>query len=1010
MRLITVIIITFLLSINSFSQYYGRNKIKYERFNFKLYQTPHFEIYTYIKDTNTIKTLSSISEKWYIRHSLIFKDTINFLNPLIIYNNHADFQQNTVINQIIDVGTGGFTEAMENRIVMPLGISWARTDHVLGHELVHAFQYFTILNDTSLSIRNVMNIPLWMVEGMAEYLSIGSYDAFTSMWIRDAIVNNKFPDFRKLETSHYFPYRWGQAFWAFIDGVYGPDVFVPLYKETARSGYAKAFKKVLGVKADTLAKVWRKYNYEHYAKSLLNRQHEGIGIKLIDDKNGGDINVNPVISPDGKYFIFLSEKDVYTFNMFLADANTGKIIRRLSTRANDGHIDAADLYESTGTWSPDGKKIAFIVYEKGDNALIIIDVYSGKIVRDILLPKFKAFTYPSWSPDGKWIAFSVIENSQTDIVLYNLETEQIKRLTNDIFAQFQVSWSADGKYLAFVTDSFPGISSPTKKFHIAYINIETKEILVPKIMPNNNNLNPIFSVDNKFIYFLSDFKGFRDLFRYNLKTGDIEKITNFKTGISGITMLSPAISIDYKNNRIFYTLYLDNKYFIYNVKIDSLKPQLLSISQAIDTFAILPPITNLKSIINKNIFMDQLIFSALKSTEIAQKTMKKKFKVEYVSNTGFGITNTYHGMGVYGGINVLLGDILGENRAFIGFSGGGNGLQSIGGQIAYLNQEKRLWWGTSLSHTPYQTGYMFYETTRIPYRNDSLDVLNAGLDVLTIFNDNLTIFSSYPFTRTRRLEGGISLSLYSFQHQIINNYFYGNLFIGQTIENASKPQPFFFSTSSISYIEDNSFMGMTSPLEGKIFAINLSSYFGSFYLFSANLDYRKYFRIYPITIAMRFLSSGRWGRDSEAGVFPDYNIVYPWLIRGYNYNTLVDYMQKSGTNQITYNFFGSRMAVFNLELRLPFIGIERLALIQSKLLFADLNAFVDAGLAWYSYDKITLNPYQVYDNTRFPIISTGISARINLFGQLIVEPYVALPLSLSGYNGISLGLNLMSGW
>ena len=1010
MKRLTIILVILLTTTVSFAQYYGRNKIKYEQFHFKVYQTPHFDIYSYLKDSATIQRIASIAEKWYARHSLVFKDTIHFLNPIILFNNHADFQQNTVTNQIVDVGTGGFTEPLENRIVMPMGISWARTNHVLGHELVHAFQYSIIQQDTSLSIRSMQNIPLWMVEGMAEYLSIGSNDPFTSMWIRDAIATNKFPRFRDLGQRRYFPYRWGQAFWAFIDGVYGIDMFVPLFKEAARGGYAKAFKNVLGVKPDTLALVWKKYSYDHYAKYMKNRQTDGIGTILLDPKNAGDINVDPVVSPDGKYLIFLSEKDVYTFNMFLADARTGKIIRTLHTRANDGHIDAADIYESTGTWSPDGKYVAFVVYEHGNNGLIIINVHTGKIIKDITFPQFDAFTYPAWSPDGKWIAFSQIKDSQTDIILYNLKTGKTKRLTKDIFAQFQLSWSPSGRYLAFATDSFPGISSPTKKFHIAYMDMKTGKITVPKIMPTANNLNPVFSSNDRYIYFLSDAQGFRDLFRYNLKTDSVERLTNFYTGICGITELSPAISMDTKHNRIFYTLYLDNKYTIYSIAADSLKPQPLAPEQAIDTAGVLPPMNNTHSIINRNIALDRIIFSRQKTVPIKQVPFRRKFKIEYISNMGFGVTNTYRGMGVYGGVNILFGDILGENRAFVGFSGGGNGLRSIGGQMAYLNQQRRTWWGVILTHTPYQLGSIFYEPTRIPYGNDSLDVLNAGMDLLTIFNDNLTLFATYPITRTRRIEASTDMTFFSFMHQIINNYFYGNMFVGQSLDRAPVPKPYGVGSSNISYVEDNSYMGMTSPLQGKITSAGLTAYYGAYNFFSANLDIRRYIRLAPITLAFRLLATGRFGRDAEAQTLPDYYIAYPWYIRGYNNNTLIKYMQQTGNYQLTYGLSGSRLSVFNFEVRLPFIGIDRLALIQSKFLFADLNAFFDAGLAWHSYDDVSIDPFKYQDNVHIPLISTGISARINVFGQMIVEPYAALPLSLKGYHGISLGLNLMSGW
>lgn len=62
----------------------------------------------------------------------------------------------------------------------------ADTDHVLGHELVHAFQYDIAMPrgpETGLENSGLERLPLWFIEGMAEYLSLGPADPNTAMWI-----------------------------------------------------------------------------------------------------------------------------------------------------------------------------------------------------------------------------------------------------------------------------------------------------------------------------------------------------------------------------------------------------------------------------------------------------------------------------------------------------------------------------------------------------------------------------------------------------------------------------------------------------------------------------------------------------------------------------------------------------------------------------------------------------------------------------------------------------------
>ncbi len=139
-HLIALFLITISFSLSTSAQYFGRNKVLYENFDFKVAQTPHFDIYHYLKNASVRDRFVQNTEQWYLMHQQVLRDTFKERNPFILYNSHAHFQQTRAIEGQIDVGTGGVTEGLKNRVVMPFMESNAQTDHVLGHELVHAFQ------------------------------------------------------------------------------------------------------------------------------------------------------------------------------------------------------------------------------------------------------------------------------------------------------------------------------------------------------------------------------------------------------------------------------------------------------------------------------------------------------------------------------------------------------------------------------------------------------------------------------------------------------------------------------------------------------------------------------------------------------------------------------------------------------------------------------------------------------------------------------------------------------
>jgi Tol biopolymer transport system component len=1033
---IAAIFLVFTSTTISKAQSFGQNRVRYKNEDFKVLQTPHFEIYYYLKNEKFIKKYAQDAETWYKMHQSIFRDTFLKKNPIILYNNHPDFQQTTALNGEIGIGTGGVTEALKNRVIMPVMELSNQTRHVLGHELVHAFQYHTLLETDSLNLESVSQVPLWMVEGMAEYMSIGKTDAFTSMWMRDALLNRDIPSLKDLTNSNkYFPYRYGQAFWTFIGSTYGDSTIVPLLKNTAKYGYENGLRFTLGFDDKSLSGLWKQAIEAHY-RPLLKLDSSQVkirGTKIIDNKNGGNMNVAPAISPDGKFLAFLSEKDLFGIDLFLADAKTGKIIRKLSSQVSNSHIDDFNFLESAGTWSPDSKKFAFSIFSKGKNQLMIIDIKNGRTLFQADMGKVEQFGNLTWAPDGNSIAFSGMVEGQGDIFAYNLKTKVIDQITNDTYSDYAPNYSPDGKYLVFSSDRAAiakGTTHANFPLNLSLFDLSTRNVRNIPVFEGANNLNAVFSGDSKRIFFLSNRDGFRNLYEYSLESDNLNQLTDYFTGISGITEFSPAITVS-RNDEIVYSYYRSQRYTLYNASLSNFNIKKVEPTAVNFDAAVLPPMENSGLAIVNNSLKNFGNYEQVVADSMQTIAYKPKFRLDYLANSGVGVSTSRFGTGVQGGIVGIFSDILGRNQIIANLSVNGE-VYDFGGLVGYINQASRINWGFAVSHIPYLTGFRDIAVEELPTSDPevTVPVYNERTNIIRTFENQAQMFAAYPLNKVHRLEAGAAVSRYSYRVDRWSNY-YQNIdglvggYLGSDREHISSEQAsqelginlrtFNIYQLNAGFVGDNSIFGLTSPLDGFRYRISAEQYFGDYQFSAVNVDLRKYVRAKPVTFAARAFTYMRLGEDGE-NLYPLY-VGYPYLIRGYEANSFYNSNNAQvGTFDIN-QLSGSKMAVFNFEIRLPFTGPKQLTQIPSKFLFSDLNLFFDAGLAWDEYSTVSFKSQpsgELLENgrprERVPALSAGISLRVNMFGYFVLEPYYAFPFQRKDVKAGVFGLTFAPGW
>ncbi|HYR30851.1 MAG TPA: BamA/TamA family outer membrane protein, partial [Gemmatimonadales bacterium] len=754
---------------------------------------------------------------------------------------------------------------------------------------------------------------------------------------------------------------------------------------------------------------------------------------------------------------YFSEKNSFFVDLYLADAETGRVKRRLVKSTLNSNYESLRFINSAGSFSPDGRYFAIAAKRRDRDDLVILDVKKDEEVRRIRVP-LNGLTTPSWSPDGKQLVFTGYDGGLSDLFVVNADGTNLHRLTNDKYADLEPSWSPDGKTIAFVTDRSPATDFQALKFgnlRIALFHLDKGSIDILRNMDQGKNINPAWAPDGRSLAFVSDRNGISNIFLYDLSDGKIYQLTDVFTGVSGITALSPCLSWAHEADRLAFAYYEDGEYNVYAVDNPrSLKRQpyqapatplvtsLLaaqrralagsapvavaaaasvdsqpragtsvyrsptgfrasgSAPQAPDSGAGPAPVS-VKSLIDSS--------PALPDTsEFTFKAYRTRFSPDYVARPTIGYERDNFGRGFFGGTAISLSDILGNHTMV--FSGSVNGRLSEAQVLAaYINQAHRLNWAFGGSQQP----LYYYLPTGVRQVAPDTFVVTPQIERFVI--RDVFAQSFYPFSRFTRVEFGAHFSnitqavLQQDNLVAVDPATQQSFLIGVNDPVTVNGPSITYYGPQLALVHDNSLFGWVGPFAGSRWRLEASPSFGAWQFTAGLVDWRRYFFARPFTLAVRGLFYGRIGRDAD--LFRSF-LGNTDLLRGYTAGSLINNECFAGATQNSCaqldQLIGSRIAVANAELRFPLTRSLVLGFLPVGLPPIEGAIFYDAGLAWDSNSKVVWSRASSDDpeTVRAPLRSWGGSIRMNFLGFVVLRFDYTKPLSRphnNAYWTVSLG-------
>jgi hypothetical protein len=570
---------------------------------------------------------------------------------------------------------------------------------------------------------------------------------------------------------------------------------------------------------------------------------------------------------------------------------------------------------------------------------------------------------------------------------------------------------------------------------IATIDVASGRISVFAPFPHApHNINPQFTPDGRDLFFISDQDGVPDIYRLALASGEVRRITRMTTGISGITSFSPALSVAQRNGRVVFTVFQGQGFQVRGIELAAAtgEPVVPGTQAQIAAASVLPPGDVTRSVVTT--YLSSPAEGLVSGTDFRVVPYRPSFQLDALGQPSIGVVaGGPFGTGVAGGVSAYFGDQLSDQQISSAIQANGT-VRDIGGAVYYYNLKRRWNYGLGLEHVPYLTGGVFYDTATV---GGGLPAYSVNQVLQRIYIDQASFMTQYPFSQSRRFEVNASLTRLGFQREV--DQFVVLQQTGQIVtqerKNLPAPRPIYYASPTVALVGDQSFAAFTSPVAGSRYRLEYSPTIGTLKFQTLLADYRKYIFLRPFTFAMRGMYYARYGADAENGQLSPLYLGEETLLRGYGYGS-IDASECTGATAqgscpVFDRMFGSRIGVASFEFRIPLFGTSEFGLLNFPFLPTEISPFFDAGIAYTSTQhpdfrfteaptniisadcqrgqQSDLNTLPIACAQRIPVFSTGVSARINFLGYMILEAYAAHPFQRPAKNWV-FGFQLAPGW
>ena len=421
---------------------FGKNRVQYQKFKWKYYQTDNFNAYFSQDGLGLGKYVVQIAETELPGIEEFVEYGLQRRANIVVYNNFDEMQQSNIGLSIDWQNTGGVTKLVNNKMIVYFDANHDNLRRQIRQGIARILVENVLFGDDLgefAANQALLDLPKWLTDGYIEYAA-ENWSPSLDDDLRSAMLSGKYSNFYHFAFEK--PLLAGHSFWKYIADKYGKSKTTYfLYLSRIYRNLNNASQKITKKKFKKLLQDFMIDVPQQYFRDIRGRKNVPKGqlsvSEVIEKKDYIRFNANPIPRSfsyavvefkQGRYQVVLMENFV-----------NRKVLLKQGVRSREEQLHPN--YPIVA-WDGKGTRLAVLYNSEGKTKFFIYDVLNRVKMNKQEITMFDQVQDMKFMLDANTLLISAVKSGQTDIYVYKIDRQTAEQVTNDVYDDLDPSFVA----------------------------------------------------------------------------------------------------------------------------------------------------------------------------------------------------------------------------------------------------------------------------------------------------------------------------------------------------------------------------------------------------------------------------------------------------------------------------------------------------------------------------------------------------------------------------------------